>query len=96
MTLPCCRQARFTRVPQSYGENDTLPEKLVVEFPRGHVYWRRNFRPEIRRLFRSARLRNQETLELEASTLDGACDHVVILRHALMSPYLIDGHNGVS
>lgn len=26
-----------------YGENDTLLEKLVVEFLRDHVYWRRNF-----------------------------------------------------
>ena len=29
-----------------YGENDTLLEKLVVEFMRDHVYWRRNFHPE--------------------------------------------------
>lgn len=29
-----------------YGENDTLLEKLVVEFLRDHVYWRRNFHPE--------------------------------------------------
>ncbi len=29
-----------------YGENDTLLEKLVVEFLREHVYWRRNFHPE--------------------------------------------------
>ena len=29
-----------------YGENDDLLEKLLVEFLRDHVYWRRNFRPE--------------------------------------------------
>ena len=29
-----------------YGENDTLLEKLVTEFLRDHVYWRRNFHPE--------------------------------------------------
>lgn len=29
-----------------YGENDALLEKLVVEFLRDHVYWRRNFHPE--------------------------------------------------
>jgi glutamate/tyrosine decarboxylase-like PLP-dependent enzyme len=28
-----------------YGENDGLLEKLVVEFLRDHVYWRRNFHP---------------------------------------------------
>lgn len=29
-----------------YGENDVLLEKLMVEFLRDHVYWRRNFHPE--------------------------------------------------
>ncbi|EIM02929.1 pyridoxal-dependent decarboxylase [Rhodanobacter thiooxydans] len=29
-----------------YGENDTLLEKMMVEFLRDHVYWRRNFHPE--------------------------------------------------
>ncbi len=29
-----------------YGENDSLLEKLVLEFLRDHVYWRRNFHPE--------------------------------------------------
>lgn len=29
-----------------YGENDNLLEKLLVEFLRDHVYWRRNFHPE--------------------------------------------------
>lgn len=29
-----------------YAQNDTLLEKLVVEFLRDHVYWRRNFHPE--------------------------------------------------
>ena len=37
-----------------------------------------------------------QTLEVDADTLDGACDHVVILRHTLMNPYLIDEHNGIS
>ena len=29
-----------------YAQNDGLLEKLVVEFLRDHVYWRRNFHPE--------------------------------------------------
>jgi glutamate/tyrosine decarboxylase-like PLP-dependent enzyme len=29
-----------------YAENDAMLEKLVVEFLRDHVYWRRNFHPE--------------------------------------------------
>ena len=29
-----------------YGENDELLERLVVEFLRDHVYWRRNVHPE--------------------------------------------------
>jgi glutamate/tyrosine decarboxylase-like PLP-dependent enzyme len=29
-----------------YGENDSLLEKLLLEFLRDHVYWRRNFHPE--------------------------------------------------
>ena len=29
-----------------YGENDSLLEKLLVEFLRDHVHWRRNFHPE--------------------------------------------------
>ncbi|HEY0938698.1 MAG TPA: pyridoxal-dependent decarboxylase [Steroidobacter sp.] len=29
-----------------YAENDNILEKLVVEFLRDHVYWRRNFHPE--------------------------------------------------
>ena len=29
-----------------YGENDGLFEKLLLQFVRDHVYWRRNFHPE--------------------------------------------------
>ncbi len=29
-----------------YGENDALLERMLVEFLRDHVYWRRNFHPE--------------------------------------------------
>ncbi|MBV1884855.1 MAG: pyridoxal-dependent decarboxylase, partial [Gammaproteobacteria bacterium] len=29
-----------------YGENDDIFEKLLLEFFRDHVYWRRNFHPE--------------------------------------------------
>src|SRR3546814_19029877 len=32
--------------PGPDGENDALLEKLVSEFLRDHVYWRRNFHPE--------------------------------------------------
>lgn len=30
----------------AYGENNDVLERLVVEFLRDHVYWRRNFHPE--------------------------------------------------
>lgn len=30
----------------AYGENNDILEKLLVEFVRDHVYWRRNFHPE--------------------------------------------------
>lgn len=30
----------------AYGENNDLLERLLVEFLRDHVYWRRNFHPE--------------------------------------------------
>jgi glutamate/tyrosine decarboxylase-like PLP-dependent enzyme len=36
----------YPRFLGPYGENDELLEKLVVEFLRDHVYWRRNFHPE--------------------------------------------------
>src|SRR5690606_21695872 len=29
-----------------YAENDSLLERLIVEFLRDHVHWRRNFHPE--------------------------------------------------
>jgi len=30
----------------AYGENNDIFEKLLVEFVRDHIYWRRNFHPE--------------------------------------------------
>ncbi len=30
----------------TYGENNDVLEKLLVEFVRDHIYWRRNFHPE--------------------------------------------------
>lgn len=30
----------------AYGENSDILEKLLVEFVRDHIYWRRNFHPE--------------------------------------------------
>jgi len=30
----------------AYGENNDVLEKLLVEFVRDHIYWRRNFHPE--------------------------------------------------
>ena len=45
-TPQASRQALAACFLGPYGENDTLLEKLVVEFLRDHVYWRRNFHPE--------------------------------------------------
>lgn len=49
-----------------YGENDTLLEKLVVEFLRDHVYWRRNFHPEDPPAIPTGAARHPAYLELEA------------------------------
>ena len=43
---PLSRRALDACFLGPYGENDALLEKLVVEFLRDHVYWRRNFHPE--------------------------------------------------
>lgn len=49
-----------------YGENDTLLEKLVVEFLRDHVYWRRNFHPEDPPAISTAAAQHPEYLAFEA------------------------------
>ena len=49
-----------------YGENDTLLEKLVVEFLRDHVYWRRNFHPEDPPAIPTAAARHPDYLQFEA------------------------------
>lgn len=49
-----------------YGENDTLLEKLVVEFLRDHVYWRRNFHPEDPPPIGTAAARQPDYLAFEA------------------------------
>ncbi len=49
-----------------YGENDTLLEKLVVEFLRDHVYWRRNFHPEDPPAIATAAARHPDYLAFEA------------------------------
>ena len=49
-----------------YGENDGLLEKLVVEFLRDHVYWRRNFHPEDPPAISTAAARDPEFLRFEA------------------------------
>lgn len=49
-----------------YGENDTLLEKLVVEFLRDHVYWRRNFHPEDPPAIPTAAAQHPAYLALEA------------------------------
>jgi glutamate/tyrosine decarboxylase-like PLP-dependent enzyme len=49
-----------------YGENDTLLEKLVVEFLRDHVYWRRNFHPEDPPAIPTRASQSAEYLEFEA------------------------------
>ena len=49
-----------------YGENDTLLEKLVVEFLRDHVYWRRNFHPEDPPAITTAAARHPDYLAFES------------------------------
>ena len=49
-----------------YAENDTLLEKLVVEFLRDHVYWRRNFHPEDPPAIPTAAAQRPGYLQLEA------------------------------
>lgn len=49
-----------------YGENDGLLEKLVVEFLRDHVYWRRNFHPEDPPAIATATARHPDYLAFEA------------------------------
>ena len=49
-----------------YAENDNLLEKLVVEFLRDHVYWRRNFHPEDPPAIPTRAAMQPEFLEFEA------------------------------
>jgi glutamate/tyrosine decarboxylase-like PLP-dependent enzyme len=49
-----------------YGENDTLLEKLLVEFLRDHVYWRRNFHPEDPPAIGTAAAQHPDYLAFEA------------------------------
>ena len=42
------------------------------------------------------RLHILASLDLDGDSFDESCDHLVILRHTLMNPYLIDRHNGIS
>ncbi len=49
-----------------YGENDGLLEKLMVEFLRDHVYWRRNFHPEDPPAISTAAARHPNYLEFES------------------------------
>ena len=49
-----------------YGENDTLLEKLMVEFLRDHVYWRRNFHPEDPPAVATAAAQHPDYLAFEA------------------------------
>lgn len=49
-----------------YGENDTLLEKLVVEFLRDHVYWRRNFHPDDPPAISTTAARHPDYLAFEA------------------------------
>ena len=51
-----------------YGENDTLLEKLLVEFLRDHVYWRRNFHPEDPPAIATASAHHPDYLAFEART----------------------------
>ncbi len=49
-----------------YGENDALLEKLVVEFLRDHIYWRRNFHPEDPPAISTQASRHPDYLEFES------------------------------
>lgn len=66
-----------------YGENDALLEKLVVEFLRDHVYWRRNFHPEdppaipTRAAMEPAFLEFEARLRRELHMLSAALKHSV-------------------
>jgi glutamate/tyrosine decarboxylase-like PLP-dependent enzyme len=51
-----------------YGENDALLEKLLVEFLRDHVYWRRNFHPEDPPAIGTEAARHPDYLAFEART----------------------------
>lgn len=51
-----------------YGENDSLLERLLVEFLRDHVYWRRNFHPEDPPAIATAAAHRHEYQDLEART----------------------------
>lgn len=48
------------------GENDALLEKLLLEFLRDHVYWRRNFHPEDPPAINTDAAHQPEYLALEA------------------------------
>ena len=49
-----------------YGENDALLEKMLVEFLRDHVYWRRNFHPEDPPAIGTAAAQHPDYLAFEA------------------------------
>ncbi|MDE2150153.1 MAG: pyridoxal-dependent decarboxylase [Gammaproteobacteria bacterium] len=49
-----------------YGENDSLLERLVVEFLRDHVYWRRNVHPEDPPAIPTRAAQQPQFLEFEA------------------------------
>ncbi|MEO8802874.1 MAG: pyridoxal-dependent decarboxylase [Rudaea sp.] len=49
-----------------YGENDSLLEKLLVEFLRDHVYWRRNFHPEDPPAISTTAARHPDYLDMES------------------------------
>jgi glutamate/tyrosine decarboxylase-like PLP-dependent enzyme len=49
-----------------YGENDDLLERLMVEFLRDHVYWRRNFHPEDPPAIATTTARHPDYLAFEA------------------------------
>ncbi len=51
-----------------YGENDALLEKMLVEFLRDHVYWRRNFHPEDPPAIGTAAAQHPDYLAFEART----------------------------
>ena len=66
-----------------YGENDALLEKMLVEFLRDHVYWRRNFHPEDPPAISTAAARHPDYLDIESRMLSYIDRYFAYLRERM-------------